>query len=89
MEKHDHAANSSTEVSWCWGLMHHQREVFSPQEQGKGSHPQSDGITEVVQVDCSRERGEDDAESRQRVCHVLSRGFWRASHLGPPALHFH
>ena len=72
MEKCDHAANSSTEASWCWGLMHHQSEVSSPQEQGKGSHPQSGGITEVVQVDCSRERGEDDSESRQRVCHVPS-----------------
>ena len=31
--------------------MHCQREVSSPQEQGEGSHPQSDGITEVVRVD--------------------------------------
>ena len=53
MEKRDHAANSSTEVSWCWGLMHRQREVSSPQEQGEGSHPQS-AVTEVVRVDCSR-----------------------------------
>ena len=52
--------------------MHCQREVSSPQEQGEGSHPQSDSITEVVRVDCSRERGEDDSESRQRVSHVLS-----------------
>ena len=52
--------------------MHCQHEVSLPQEQGKGSHPQSDGITEVVRVDCSRERGEDDSESRQRVCHVPS-----------------
>ena len=57
--------------------MHHQREVSSPQEQVKGSHPQSDGITEVVQVDCSRERGEGDSESRQRVCCVPSQGFQR------------
>ena len=64
MERRDHATNSSTEASWCWGLMHCQHEVSSPQEQGKGSHPQSDGITEVVWVDCSRERGEDDLESR-------------------------
>ena len=61
--------------------MHRQCEVSSPQEQGKGSHLQSHGITEVVQVNCSRERGEDDVESRQGVCCVLSRGFWRASHL--------
>ena len=84
MEKRDHAAITSTEAFWCWGLMHCQHEVSTPKEQGEGSHPQSDGITEVVRVDCSRERGEDDLESRQRVRRVPSRGFWRA-----PALHFH
>ena len=52
--------------------MHHQREVSSPQEQGRGSHPQSDSVTEVVWVDCSRERGEDHSERRQGVCHVPS-----------------
>ena len=68
--------------------MHHQHEVSSPQEQGKGSHLQSDGITEVVWVDCSRERGEDDSERRQGVCCVPSQEFRRASHLGPLVLHF-
>ena len=47
--------------------MHHQREVSSRQEQGEGSHPQSDGITEVVWVGCSRGKGEDDSEAGKEI----------------------